>query len=96
MGSTTENYYSPITVNANGYNAIRAFMSFPNNFLYSGDISEATIYRRGREMSYWASTTESSKDAYVLRVNYHYADLSPGTSIEFKYTGLAVRCIIGP
>ena len=65
--------------------------SFPNNFIYSGDVWNGSVLGRGSNGLYWSSTAASSYFAYYL-----YLDPSlvyPGTSNYSKYSGKAVRCV---
>ena len=65
---------------------------FPNNLLYSGNVSGASIYDRGGSGLFWSSTAYNSNIAFYLLFNSTY--VSPGSSTtNYKYHGRTVRCI---
>lgn len=93
MGAAPSNnsQYKSSETNAAGKTATAAFRSYPNNFVYSGDVNSGSVYFRGSTGLYWSSTAYSSNNAYVL---YLYSSLVyPGTSSSYKYYGRTVRCV---
>ena len=86
-------YYSSNTTNPNGDTATKAFRKYPNNFLYSGYASGASVSNRGSNGVYWSSTAVSSSSSYGLGLGS--AGVSPGTSSSYKYYGNSIRCLVG-
>ncbi len=86
-------YYSSNTTNSAGKTATAAFRSFPNNFLYSGDVYNGSVNDRGSDGYYWTSTTVSSSSAYSLGLNS--SNVNPGTYYYNKYYGRTIRCLMG-
>lgn len=68
------------------------FRSFPNNFLYSGNIGGKTFYDRGKEGTYWSRSSKASADANIL---YFYSIYLGPSLPNTKYQGQSVRCLIG-
>ena len=68
---------------------------FPNNFIYSGEISGDSIDNRGFIGSCWSATTGNDLNAYSLGFysNPEDAEIRPATSAGSKATGLPIRCI---
>ena len=70
---------------------LKRIRHFPNNLLYSGYVSGASIYNRGIYGYYWSSTAYNNSNAYNLYFRSSYID--PGTNFYYKYFGRAARCI---
>ena len=74
-------------------NSLRAY---PNNFVYSGFITQrATISSRGSYGFYWTSTAVSANNesnAYVFAISKE--EIAPGTDTTMKYYGFPIRCLI--
>jgi len=84
----TNPYYNGSTEAGPIANALR---TYPNNFLYSGDVDGASLDNRGSYGDYWSSTVSTSGNAYGL---YFYStSVYPGTSSDIKYNGRTVRCL---
>ena len=86
-------YYSSNTTNSAGKTATAAFRSFPNNFLYSGNVVSGSVYNRGISGFYWSSTAYSDNVAYSLRLDSSNVYL--GTDSSNKYLGRTIRCLMG-
>ena len=71
--------------------AINKLRAYPNNFLYSGGVSSASLNNRGSNGTYWSSTVYNNNNAFYLI--FHSSGVSPGSSGGPKYAGRAVRCI---
>ena len=84
-------YYSSNTTNTAGKTATAAFRSYPNNFVYSGDVYSGSVNARGSSGCYWSSTAISSNGAYCLSLNS--SNVYPGTYNSNKYNGRSVRCV---
>ena len=84
-------YYSSNTTNALGDTATKAFRRYPNNFVYSGNISSSSINGRGTYGSYWTSTIYSNEYGYRLDIYSSY--VTPGTGYNYKNYGRTVRCL---
>ena len=66
-------------------------LHFPNNMVYAGYVSGASISIRGSGGSWWSSTAASSGLGYGVGVGT--SGILPGTSSVAKYVGRSVRCI---
>ena len=84
-----KSYYSSRTTNTIGNTADKAFRSFPNNFVRSGNSSSANY--RDLYGYYWSSTASSTVSSYtfVLGPSVVY----PGTYNISKFNGNTIRCI---
>ena len=67
--------------------------TFPNNFVYSGYVNGSSVYFRGSGGGYWSATAYSYYDAYCF--NFDSTSVTPGTTDSSKYSGRAVRCLVG-
>ena len=86
--SNTQPYYTGTPEGSDVSNKLR---SYPNNFLYSGDVYSGSVGLRGSFGSYWSSTAYSSYYAYYL---YLYStSVYPGTYYYYKYNGRSIRCL---
>ncbi|MBR3131942.1 hypothetical protein IKG33_00810 [Candidatus Saccharibacteria bacterium] len=85
------NSYYASTTNTAGKNAIEAFKSFPNNFLYSGAVNASSIFNRGSAGLYWSSTADTNTKSYGF---YFYSNrAAPGTWSLDKSKGYSIRCV---
>ena len=71
--------------------ASKAMRSFPNNFIYSGNISGSSNSGKGVNGYYWTSTNASSHYAYSFNLNANA--VYPGTNFSAKTDGISIRCI---
>ena len=85
------NDYFYYTGNPEGVNASKLLRTYPNNLLYSGYVTGASINTRGSYGYYWSSTVYNSNSAYTLNLNS--SNVLPGTYNYNKYNGRAVRCL---
>ena len=83
--------YSSSTTNSAGKTAAAAFRSFPNNFLYSGNVFNGSVSGQGYYSSYWSSTAYDYINAYYL---YLDSDVLPGTFKHGKANGSTIRCLM--
>ena len=88
MGGTGANQSSTA-----GTTQSKVWRSFPNNFLYSGLAGSSDIGNRGSSGNYWSSSAKNANYAYRLYLNS--SNLNPGTTVNNKYNGLTVRCVVG-
>ena len=71
-----------------------ALRSYPNNFVYSGDVNGSTVYFRGSSGYYWSSSAGGNNFAYFL--GFSSSDsVYPGTGGYGKDSGRMVRCVSG-
>ena len=70
---------------------LKRLCHFPNNLLYSGDLTGASINNRGSNGNYWSSTAYNNDRAYNLYFNS--SNIEPGTRFYYKYNARTVRCI---
>ena len=90
--STTTEYKSLNTaVNSGSTSVSTGLRAFPNNFVYSGRYSGSSANNRGSNGYYWSSTANGNNGAYYLY--FYSSNVNPGTNINSKYSGQAVRCL---
>ena len=70
-----------------------ALRSYPNNFVYSGNVYGSSVINRNSHGLYWSSSAFSSDYAYDL--SFYSSSVSPGTSGSIKYYGWMARCVAG-
>ena len=88
----------PYYVGAEAEGVRNALTSYPNNFLYSGELDPldpSSSLSKGEEGYYWSSTA-----MYIPQDSYSFAmdrvgSISPGTSYIDKASGESVRCLAG-
>ena len=71
----------------------KVYRSYPNNFVYSGGVHDASDGSRSSGGYYWSSSAGSSSRAYGLVFGSSY--VYPGTSNVNKYYGRSIRCLSG-
>ena len=71
----------------------KAWRSFPNNILYSGNFITASANDRGSSGRYWSSTAYSNGNSYYLYL--FSSNVLPGTGDYTKYSGFPTRCMVG-
>ena len=86
--SETRPYYTGTAEAGPVANALRAY---PNNFVYSGYVGSGSVNSRGSLGLYWSSTASTSRYAYYL--SFNSSGFRPGTYINVKYGGRAIRCL---
>ena len=103
IGQAPANYSSSTSPNwrnnsnTEGADASKAIRSFPNNYIYSGNISasDSSVAGRGVSAYYWSSTAKSSNGTYPLTLSK--TSVYPGTFGSIvKYLGGSIRCLISP
>ena len=70
-----------------------ALRSYPNNFVYSGNVSRSSVNSRNSGGNYWSASGYSSSSAYNLYFNS--TSVGPGTGNSNKFYGRMVRCVAG-
>ncbi|MBR3229075.1 InlB B-repeat-containing protein [Candidatus Saccharibacteria bacterium] len=71
---------------------LRALKSYPNNFVYSGEISGQTYYERSTGFQYWTGTSDSTNVVNTLW--YDGDSLVPAVDYaSSKYLGFSARCV---
>ncbi len=86
--------YNGIVDNVNlGAKASKSLRAFPNNFVYSGNLSGSSINSRGSSSSgeYWSSTVYGS--IYAFHLSFIANATHPGTDNDQKNIGYSVRCV---
>ena len=73
--------------------ATNKWRSFPNNFVFSGNVSGVSIQDRGNYGKYWSST--ASADNTVHSLGFHSSYVGPGRNTANKNDGRMVRCVAG-
>ena len=95
-GNTTGEYYAlntALNAGATDSTASNGLRSYPNNFVYSGNVNGSSVNNRGSYGSYWSSSASNSNVAYSLF--FGSSSVSPGTSLSSKYYGRVARCVSG-
>ena len=72
----------------------KVFRSYPNNFVYSGNISGSSILSRGSSGEYWTANPLSSSPTYANFLSLSNSEVSPGNTSRPKSYGEAIRCLI--
>ena len=75
--------------------ASQRMRSYPNNFVYSGDIytAQSTMFSgRGSVGEYWSSTSYSNSNAYAFSLKRDSVYYGVSTSY-YKFRGRPVRCV---
>ena len=72
----------------------RAIRSFPNNFVFSGNGSGASITNRDGYGLYWTSTADTSVFSHIAEFNFN--NVYPGTNSIVKWIMGVVRCVTRP
>ena len=67
-----------------------AYRSYPNNFLYSGNVSGSSVYNRSFDGYYWSRSAISSYNAYNL--SFRSRGVTPSSNSN-KSNGFSVRCL---
>ena len=75
-----------------GAEMLKVFMSYPNNFIYSGDFSDSSANNRGSYGYYWSSTAKNLIGSCELVLN-GVGVVSPATSGAFMGYGSSIRCL---
>ena len=70
-----------------------AYRSYPNNFIYSGNVSGSLVSGRSSGGFYWSSTAYNSN--YANYFGFGSSNVLPGTGGVNKYDGRTVRCVAG-
>ena len=84
-------YYDNTPVNTSGDTATKAIRKYPNNFLYSGNVSGSSVGGRGSDGYYWSKSAGNSYSAYNL--NFYSSLVDPSNISYSKYSGFSVRCL---
>ncbi len=70
---------------------LKRIRHFPNNLLYSGNVSGASVSDRGSSGYYWSCTAYNNNYAYYLY--FFSSSIYPGTSYYYKHNGRTARCV---
>ena len=70
-----------------------ALRSYPNNFVYSGNVIGSSVANRNSYGAYWSSSANHSSSAYFL--DFGSSSVYPGTNDLLKHYGWMVRCVAG-
>ncbi len=97
-GKTNGEYYNlNYAINDNNNTtdstASQKIRSYPNNFVYSGDVTGSSVYGRNYYGYYCSASGYNSSVASLLGFSSTY--VSPGTDFDYKYYGRMVRCVAG-
>lgn len=67
--------------------------SFPNNFLYSGQILDTFSSSRGSYGNYWSKTSRASDYNTTYHLRLGNTSIDPSSQAD-RYAGFSVRCMI--
>ena len=70
-----------------------AYRSYPNNFVYSGNVNGSSVSLRSSYGYYWTASGNASDSAYAMY--FGSSIVYPGTNNVNKYFGWVVRCVAG-
>ncbi len=70
-----------------------AYRSYPNNFVYSGNVNGSSVSLRSSYGYYWTASGNASDSAYAMY--FGSSIVNPGTGYGSKYYGRMVRCVAG-
>ena len=71
----------------------KAWRTYPNNFVYSGNVNWSSVFNRNSIGYYWSASGISSSYTYYLY--FLSTNVVPGTNGSSKYDGEMVRCLVG-
>jgi len=77
----------------NSSGSVTPWVSYPNNFIYSGAITMSSLFNRAAIGYNWSSNGSTNAYAYILIVNATDY-VGPGTYSNSKESGYTVRCIL--
>ena len=70
-----------------------AYRTYPNNFIYSGHVYDASVGARTSYGFYWSASGRT--DIYAYDMYFVTTSVGPGTNYSYKIRGRAIRCIAG-
>ncbi len=85
--------YSDSSTTPTGATMSGLWRSYPNNFVYSGEVSGSLVDSRNSGGGYWSVSGNGSSNAYGLGFSSRIAN--PGRNIPYKNYGWMVRCVAG-
>ena len=85
--------YSNSSTTPTGATMSLAYRSYPNNFVYSGNVNGSSVYDRTSYGDYWSASGYGSGSAYDMF--FSSTGVYPGTGNGGKYYGWVVRCVAG-
>lgn len=81
------------SVNGGATNNDSGLVSFPNNFIYSGDFNQTQSGGRGNYGRLWSATASNNSNAF--RLGYRNNEVTPVKAYN-KWDAFALRCIVKP
>lgn len=81
------------SVNGGATNRDSGLVSFPNNFIYSGDFNQTQSGGRGNYGRLWSATASNNNNAF--RLGYRNNEVTPVKAYN-KWDAFALRCIVKP
>ncbi|MBR3246458.1 hypothetical protein IKF87_01070 [Candidatus Saccharibacteria bacterium] len=87
----TTPYYSGATEGAPVSNALR---SYPNNFLYSGELQGSSVFYRNTSGYYLSSTALNDYFSYYMFFAKLIVDPGSNNEGRYKSDGLSIRCVL--
>ena len=85
--------YSDSNTTPTGTAMSLAYRTYPNNFIYSGHVYDASVGARTSYGFYWSASGRT--DIYAYDMYFVTTSVGPGTNYSYKIRGRAIRCIAG-
>ena len=99
-GTTSTNSFGALSLayGGSGWNQTdmavnQRFRAYPNNFLFSGYVNGSSVNNRGSYGHWWAKSTHSAPNAYILRLDTN-GNVAPSYD-DRKWLGFTARCLAG-
>ena len=95
-GNTTGEFYAlntALNTGSTDSTASNRLRSYPNNFVYSGNVNGSSLGNRYSTGEYWSTSAYSNYNAYYLQVGSN--SINPGMGYGSKYAGRVARCTAG-
>ena len=92
-----DNSAKPYYTGAEATPVSNALRSYPNNFVYSGDVKGSLVYDRSSYGYYWSASGYGNYGGYYsYELDFNNTYVNPGTDAKnYKYNGWMVRCLSG-
>ena len=93
-GSTAGEFYVLNTAVAGSLATSYGLRSYPNNFVYSGDVNGSRIVGRN-STGFYRSASGGSEPPGDYPLSFSNLHVDPGTTKYYRYYGEMVRCLVG-
>ena len=93
LGGPNDGEPSDSSSNPVGAEVSKAFRSYPNNFICSGNFTTSSPSGRGSYGYYWSSTASSNLH-FSHYLGFSNIGVGPGTDRYYKSNGQSIRCLV--